>query len=256
MKGIQNDILIDEMIQTSIPLCMSELLASGEWQLFTLFAARIGYVATWTITGAIWELFEKSPEGISTAAVIRIGHYLGSGNPAKAKVVAYKALLACLIWSLILTAIFMWHSDMIIALFTDNEHIANTLKSVVVLVGASNCAMCMGNLAWAILSAQSRAHVPAWAYGGVGIVMISIPLGSFFTFKMDSGITGLVSAIIISYATVSTILLVFVFTSSWTKISCKIISACSGVAFVSVGEEEGQRRWHPATDGNNPTIVA
>ena len=77
---------------------------------------------------------------------------------------------------------------------------------------------------------------------------ICIPLASIFTFGFNFDITGLVAAIVISYATVSAVLLIFIFTSNWTKICCRIISAYSGFTFVAVDEEKGHRRWQPSID--------
>ena len=248
MNGIKNGTLVKELIRTAIPLGMSELLASGEWHIMTLYAAYIGDVAAWTVAGAIWEFFEQSPEGIGTAAIIRIGYHLGQANPRKAKIAAYKSLLACLVWSATLTTIFMCQSNAIIALFTNDDYIASILEGAVVLIGAGNCAMCIGNLAWTILSAQSRPKIAAWVYGGVGVAGICIPLASIFTFGFNFDITGLVAAIVISYATVSAVLLIFIFTSNWTKICCRIISAYSGFTFVAVEEAKGHRRWQPSID--------
>ena len=251
--ALGNRDLRSRLVCSAIPLCMSEFLGEGEWYVLTIFAVSIGDVATWTIAGAIWEIFEQSPEGIGTAAVIRIGYHLGQADPRRAKIAAYKSLLACLVWSATLTTIFMVHSSDIIALFTNDETITATLSNAVVLIGAGNCVMCIGNLAWTILSAQSRPHIPDWVYGGVGIALISIPLGSVFTFKLQFDIVGLIAAIVLSYATVSAILLVFIFTSNWTKICCRIISAYSGVSFdASYDEEKGERRdsssskWKPS----------
>ena len=250
MKGIQNGTLAKELVCTAIPLCLSELLASGEWHILTLYAAHIGDVAAWTVAGAIWDFFEQSPEGIGAAAIIRIGYHLGQANPRQAKISAYKSLLACLGWSATLTTIFMCQSNTIIAFFTDDEYITSAIEGAVVLIGAGNCVMCIGNLSWTILSAQSRPKIPAWVYGGVGVAGICIPLASTFTFKLNFDITGLVAAIVISYATVSAMLLVFIFTSNWTKICCRIISAYSGVTFVAVDDDtsNGNQKWQPSKE--------
>ena len=181
-----------ELIRTAIPLGMSEFLASGEWHIVTLYAAYIGDVAAWTVAGAIWEFFEQSPEGIGTAAIIRIGYHLGQANPRKAKIAAYKSLLACLVWSATLTTIFMCQSNAIIALFTNDDYIASILEGAVVLIGAGNCAMCIGNLAWTILSAQSRPKIAAWEYGGVGVAREHECLDPCGTEATDDIIDGLV----------------------------------------------------------------
>ena len=252
MKGIQNGTLAKKLVSTAIPLCLSEFLASGEWHILTLYAAYIGDVAAWTVAGAIWDFFEQSPEGIGTAAIIRIGYHLVQANPRKAKISAYKSLLACLGWSAILTTIFLCQSNSIIALFTDDDYIAISIQGAVALIGAGNCVMCIGNLAWTILSAQSRPKIPALVYGGVGVAGICIPLASIFTFKLSFDITGLVAAIVISYATVSAILLVIIFTSNWTKICCRIISAHSGFSFVAFDDEKsGNLEWQPSKEEPN-----
>ena len=243
LRGIRNGQLIKKLVKLAVPMCLSELLASGEWNCLTLYAAYIGDVAAWTVAGAVWEVFELSPEGISSAAVIRIGYHLGQADPRKAKLAAYKCLVGGVVWAAILTAIFVWQSDFIIKSFTDDEYIVGALEDVVVLMGAGNVVVCIGNLAWTILSIQGRSRIPAWVYGAVGVLGTCIPLASLFTFKMHLSIAGLVAAVVISYSTVSMILLVFVFTSSWTKLCCRIISASSGFAFEAIDDEEKGRQW-------------
>ena len=243
LRGIRNGELIKQLVKLAIPMCLSELLASGEWNFLTLFAAYFGDVAAWTVAGAVWDVFELAPEGISSAAVIRIGYHLGQADPRKAKLAAYKCLVGSVFWAAILTSIFVWQSDFIITSFTDDEYIIGTLETVVVLIGAGNVVMCIGNLAWTILSIQGRSKIPAWVYGGVGVLGTCIPLASVFTFKMHLSIAGLVAAVVISYSTVSMVLLVFVFTSNWTKLCCKIISASSGFAFEAIDDEEKGRQW-------------
>lgn len=243
LRGIRNGQLIQNLVKLAIPTCLSELLASGEWHLLTLFAAYIGDVAAWTVAGAVWEVFELAPEGISSAAVIRIGYHLGQADPRKAKLSAYKCLVGGVVWAAILTAIFVWQSDFIIKSFTDDDYIVNALEDVVVMIGAGNVVMCVGNLAWSILTIQSRSKIPAWTYGAVGVLGTCLPLASLFTFKMHLSIAGLVAAVVISYSTVSMFLLVFVFTSNWTKLCCRIISATSGFVFEAIDDEEKGRQW-------------
>ena len=243
LRGIRNGELIKQLVKLAIPMCLSELLASGEWNFLTVFAAYFGDVAAWTVAGALWDFFELAPEGISSAAVIRIGYHLGQADPRKAKLAAYKCLVGSVVWAAILTSIFVWQSDFIITSFTDDEYIVGVLETVVVLIGAGNVVMCIGNLAWTILSIQGRSKIPAWVYGGVGVLGSCIPLASLFTFKMHLSIAGLVAAVVISYSTVSMVLLVFVFTSNWTKLCCKIISASSGFAFEAIDDEEKGRQW-------------
>jgi len=248
LRGIWNGQLMKKLIKLAIPICLSEFLASGEWNLLTLYAAYFGDVAAWTVAGAVWEFFELSPEGISSAAVIRIGYHLGQADPRKAKLAAYKCLVGGAVWAAILTSIFVWQSDFIIRSFTDDAYIANLLEQIVVLIGAGNAVMCVGNLAWTILSIQARPKIAALVYGGVGVLGTCIPLASLFTFRMQLGIAGLVAAVVISYATVSMILLVFVFTSNWTKMCCRIISASSGLTglmFEAIDDVEKGRLWKP-----------
>ena len=59
--ALVNRNLQKRLVCTAIPLALSELLGEGEWYMLTIFAVSIGDVATWTIAGAIWEIFELSP---------------------------------------------------------------------------------------------------------------------------------------------------------------------------------------------------
>ena len=225
--SLKNGKMMRRMVKLATPVAFTDLLSSGEWSLLTIFAATMGEteVAAWYISGAIWEVFEYAPEGISSAAVIRIGYHLGHSHPRMAKIASYKSLMFSLIWSGCLTVVFIVHSDKLIAFFTDDDYVANLLADVVPIIGAGNVVMCVGNLAWNVLTAQSRAKIAVWVYAIFGVLGTTIPLASYWTFKKNYNIVGMVAAVVIGYATVSLVLLVVVFTTNWTKRCCKIISA-------------------------------
>jgi len=224
--SLKNGRLVRRMMKLALPTSFSEFLSTGDWSLLTAFAVSLGESqgVAWYISGAIWDCFEYAPEGISSAAIIRVGYHLGSANPRMAKISAYKALLYSFIWSTILTLIFIGESDNIISFFTDDVYIANLLVDVVYVIGAGNVIMCLGNLSMNILAAQSRPKIAVWIYGVVGKLLTTLPLAAYWTFGKHYNIIGIVCAVIIGYASVTLVLLTYVVNTNWKKCCCKIIS--------------------------------
>mmetsp|Transcript_18417 Transcript_18417/g.37075 ORF Transcript_18417/g.37075 Transcript_18417/m.37075 type:complete len:229 (+) Transcript_18417:140-826(+) len=225
---MQNWPLVKAVFKMGVPLSFGYVLSNGEWEVLTFFAAAMGpaEVAAWSIAGAIWEVMEDAPSGISSAAVVRIGIHLGKGNPVTAKVTSYKSLLYSCIWAAVLTGLFVAFSSDIIHFFTEDPVLVEMLHSLVLLIAAGNVLMVLGTDAWHIVSAQARGK-EATAALFIGMWCITLPLSVYFVFVQNYDLHALGAAVMIGYASIAFVLLYLVFTSSWAKISMKAIAKAS-----------------------------
>jgi len=223
-SALKNAKLIRGVLQMAVPMSIGSLLAYGEWEMMTFFAAYMGEaeVAAWALAGAIWELFEYLPAGISDATEIRVGYHLGNGDPMMAKITAYKCLAFALVWVSIVTAVFVFYSEQIIIMFTGDDTLQNMLRKIVALISVGNIIMCIGSEAYYIITAQRKAKL-ATKISFFSSWGIAIPMSFCLVLMYNYGLQALVMSLVASYATTSFTLLYVVFTSNWVKISKKII---------------------------------
>ena len=80
-----------------------------QWQVLTVFASSMGpaEVAAWAILGLIWNTLERITAGFADAAEVRVGFYMGAGQPRSAKITGYKLVYMALIASLFSTAVLL-----------------------------------------------------------------------------------------------------------------------------------------------------
>lgn len=55
------------------------------------------------LLGVVWKVLEANNEGIGKAAAVRVAYHLGTGNPHKARLSAYKAVFVSVGQSLMVT---------------------------------------------------------------------------------------------------------------------------------------------------------
>jgi len=222
--ALKNIKLVRGVLKMAVPLSLGSLMSYGEWEIFTYFSITMGpaEVAAWQLAGAIWRIFEYMPGGFGYAAELRVAFHLGNGNPCMAKIAAYKSLLYSLWWITIVTAIFVYYSDSIVAFFTSDPTLTIMLKQIVTLISVGNIFLCIGSESYYILSAQSRTNISTVIYF-VCTWLVTLPLATYFVHFQNYGLQSVVTSIIIGYAASSTVLLYAVFTSNWAKISKKII---------------------------------
>jgi Na+-driven multidrug efflux pump len=91
-----------------MPLAFWEMMAYGEWQVLTILAAHNGQseVAAFGLLGTLWEFFESFTERIGEAAIIRVGYFLGKGNPRSAKMSGYRSAMIGTVMACVVTSIF------------------------------------------------------------------------------------------------------------------------------------------------------
>ena len=106
--SLRNTAALRQLFRATMPLAFGEVMAYGEWQVLTILAAHNGQadVAAFGLLGALWETFESFTEGIGEAAVIRVGYFLGKGNPRSAKMSGYRSAMFGTVMACVVTSIF------------------------------------------------------------------------------------------------------------------------------------------------------
>ena len=222
--SLRNSKLVSTMLSMSVSLTVGNLLSQSEWQILTILAAYMGApeVATWTIMGSIWEIFEYLPTAVNTACEIRVSRHLGKGNPGMAKIAAYKSMFYSTILVSFATAVFVYYRKQIIGLYTEIEFIQETLDSLVMQLGIANILMVIGISAFTILCTQSRIHLATMCYV-ICSLALTIPLAIYFVYIVGYGLQSILFSMIVGYSVSAMLLLLFVFTANWRHYSDAII---------------------------------
>jgi Na+-driven multidrug efflux pump len=239
--AMKNWRLVKGVLIMSIPLTFGAVMEQCEFELLTLFAAYMGQaeVAAWTITGAIWSIFENIPVGYTTAAEVRIGRHLGKGNPSMAKIAAYKCLFSSVTLSVIMTAFFILFKDSIVDKFTNNETIKEMIGELAVLLGIANVVMVIGVDAYTILCAQNRVRLASSIYVFISWLTI-IPMSVYFVFEKGYDLQAILFSMIVGYSVTSLLLMVLVFSTNWTSCSNAVIRRANKIADVKDDPSEGK----------------
>lgn len=228
--SIRNWKLVKSIVTMSVPLTIGGIVSTCEWELLTIFAMHMGSpeVAAWTILGSIWTIFECFPNGFTTAAELRVSRHLGDGNPALAKVAAYKSLLYSVITTVIVTALFCGFRNVVVAAYTDVQVIRDILSELILLVGIANIVMVIGVMAYTILCAQNRTNLATGTYAFLSFAA-TLPLSTYFVFVKNYDLQSIVFSVIVGYSLSSLILMVFLLTTNWTMCSEAVMSKADEV---------------------------
>lgn len=233
----------------SLPLSLGYILSCGEWEVLTLFAAAMGEteVAAFCIMGEIWDFMETAPSGISSAAVLRIGIHLGRGKALMGKISAFKSLFYSFIWAAVLTCLFAALSTQIIDFFTDDETIIDMLKGLVPMIAVGNVLMVLGDDAYHILTAQSRAKL-ATLVNFVCMWCIAIPMSVFFVYaRKHHALGSLLFPLMLGYAATAIVLLTLIFFGSWHNASDKIIRKATLSVLSRPRKKKGKKKNNKKT---------
>ncbi|KAL7542980.1 hypothetical protein ACHAWF_007292 [Thalassiosira exigua] len=222
--SVRNFKLVRSILAMALPLTIGGIVSTCEWEILTVFAAHMGEleVAAWYILGSVWGVFEYLPQGFTTAAEIRVSRHLADGQPAAAKVAAYKSLLYSLVVTSATTALFCHYRGAVVAMYTDVQVIADMLADLIFLVGIANVVMVVGVVAYTIICAQNRANLATGTYASLSFA-VTLPLSAYFVFVKGYDLQSTVFSLIAGYSLSSMVLVVILLTTNWTKCSEAVV---------------------------------
>ncbi|KAL3826856.1 hypothetical protein ACHAXA_005698 [Cyclostephanos tholiformis] len=212
--------VIKDVVRVALPLAFGSLLAYAEWEILTIFAAKLGpaEVATWAIMGFVWDVFESTTEAVGDASEIRVGYHLGKGRPSVAKLAGFKSMLFGSIMSILMAIIFISLTDVLPSLLTGDATIQNMLAELFPLVALGNITMSMGMVCWAIIGGQGRYHLSTMIAITCSF-FVTIPIGAVVTIWMRIDLQGLAFAVVTGYTVTAMMLSACISISDWEMLS-------------------------------------
>lgn len=223
--ALRNTSALKNLLNTALPLSIGSVLAYGEWELLTVFAAHMGRaeVAVWAILGTIWETFEATTEAIGDSAEVRVGYHLGKGDPKMAKMAADKSLFWGTCVGGFVTMILLVVGPYFSHWFSDEVIIQTMISDVIPLIGIGNVTMTFGMLCWSIIGAQGRYHL-ATCIALLTSWCVAIPAAAVMTYKLNYNLKGLVTSVVMGYSMTASCMSVVIIKTDWSRASQSIIA--------------------------------
>eukprot|EP00543_Licmophora_paradoxa_P007576 CAMPEP_0202453496 /NCGR_PEP_ID=MMETSP1360-20130828/11460_1 /ASSEMBLY_ACC=CAM_ASM_000848 /TAXON_ID=515479 /ORGANISM="Licmophora paradoxa, Strain CCMP2313" /LENGTH=743 /DNA_ID=CAMNT_0049072605 /DNA_START=9 /DNA_END=2240 /DNA_ORIENTATION=+ len=247
--AISNRRTLGNVVKTAIPLAFGYLLQYGEWEILTIFAAKLGpaEVTAWSILGTLWETIEALTEGIADAAEVRSSYHLGAGSPEKARISAYKSTLIGIFFACFFTSIFFILGEDIALWLTNDPTLQRFIADLLPLIGIGNITLTAGAVAWGLVGSQGRyrlatfiAFLCSWG--------ITVPLSALFTYGFNFDLQGIASAVVIGYSVNCTALFYIVLRSDWARLSKIIVEENEDEDSDSDDEEDDEQEKEATTD--------
>eukprot|EP00542_Grammatophora_oceanica_P015452 CAMPEP_0194050584 /NCGR_PEP_ID=MMETSP0009_2-20130614/36087_1 /TAXON_ID=210454 /ORGANISM="Grammatophora oceanica, Strain CCMP 410" /LENGTH=837 /DNA_ID=CAMNT_0038697295 /DNA_START=47 /DNA_END=2560 /DNA_ORIENTATION=- len=213
------------VFKTALPLSLGQLLAYGEWEILTIFAAFLGKaeLATWGILGELWETFEELTEGIADAGEVRCSYHLGAGDPGLARISSYKSVLLGMTMGSILTSIVFILGEDLAVWLTPDPTLQHMIADLLPLVGLGNVVLTAGTVSWALVGAQARyrlatfvAFICSWC--------VTTPLAAISTYVLNWNLEGMVAAVVVGYSLTGTALIYILLRSDWDRLATHIVT--------------------------------
>lgn len=209
--------------KASLRLSSGRVIENCEWNILFVFAAIQGpaEVAIWGLVGELWDFSDDIVIAISDASKVRCAHLLGSGLPAQAKYSSEKSLLMGVAVSIIMSISLGFLQSAIPRWLTHDFTLQRLLGDIIPMVCLAIATLSFGSVCCSILCAQGRSHL-ATAITGFGSLAVALPLACLSNFCFNLNLQGLMSCLIIGYASSGFCNSILVLTSNWAKISQKV----------------------------------
>lgn len=179
-------------------------------------------VAAWGIFGTIWDAVNELVDGIADASEVRCAFLLGSGEPKKARLSAYKSMMICFFSSLFVTSGLYMAGDSLPTWMTNDPTLQHLLKDLMPLFGLGNGAMTLGTMSWTLLGAQGRYRLATVTVFVVSWV-ITLPLAAILSIHLRIDLQGQTAVVVLGFLTAGSIHAYFLFRSDWPALSKRII---------------------------------
>ncbi|KAG6919086.1 hypothetical protein DXG01_009339 [Tephrocybe rancida] len=145
---------------------------------------------------------------LSSATSVRIGHLLGEGKAAQARVSTYASIVLALIVSLLTSAVYLGFRHSWGRMFNDDQDVVDLVASVIPLIAFFQIVDANSAVTAAILRARGLQSLGAML-NMTGFYVIGLPLGIWLAFQYKLGLHGLwigLAAALVYCAIVGTVL--------------------------------------------------
>ena len=113
-------------------------------------------VVAWSTIGIVWSLFEAATQGIGDAGEVWVGFNLAKGNPDLAKKSAYECIYISVVYSLMITSMFLMMRGHAPSFFASNQTLILITSHVISFIGIGNITMTFGSASWMLTGRQER----------------------------------------------------------------------------------------------------
>jgi len=208
------------LCKTALSLSFGYLLTDGEWEVLTIFASFLGpaEVAAWGILGTIWDAINELVDGIADASEVRCAFLLGSDQPERARLSAYKSVMIGVYTALFTTSMLYMFGDDLPTWLTSDPTLQHILKDLLPMFGLGNLVMCFGSMCWTLLGSQGRYQLAT-----VVVFLVSwfltLPLSAIFSIHLKMSLEGQTAAVVLGYMVSTAAHSYFLFRSQWVVLS-------------------------------------
>lgn len=206
--------------RTALSLSIGMLLTDGEWEILTIFASFLGpaEVAAWGILDTIWSATHELIDGVADAGEVRCAYLLGSVDPCRAKVSAYKSLFAGTFGALYLMSFIYIAGDDLPTWLTSDATLQKLLRDLLPLFGFGNFVMAFDTMAWTLLGSQGRYRL-ATIIVCLASWCVTIPFSALFSVHFNVNLQGQMTAYICGFVVMGMTHSYFLLVSNWAKLS-------------------------------------
>jgi len=234
--ALKNRLVVKQVFKTATPLAFGSVLMHGEWEVLTVFAAYLGpaEITAWAILGSLWDIFESSSEGIGDAAEIRVAYNLGKRRPDQARISAYKSNVIGIMFSIVISVIFVALGDQIPRWLTSDLTLQRMVGENIPLICIGNIIMTAGSVCWAEIGAQGRYKLATIIFF-VSSWFVSIPLAAISVYGLMLDLRGMTASVCIGFLCASTALTYVLLQSDWERLAQKVadINAVAAIGQIS-----------------------
>ena len=207
-------------IWQAIPLALGGAFEEWQIQVVGFFAGALGPTATASNNGMqqIFVTLSALNYGIMTATTVRVGYYLGNGNPEKSKSVTVVAFVTSLICGTVIGTCFILCRTFMGALFSIDPAVIELSSTLCWIVGPTYVLLSMFFVSVATLQGQARSGVLAICFL-IGAWFVSVPLAWFFAFDLNLNLPGIWYGLVLGYGMIMVLTSVAVYKSDWIGIA-------------------------------------
>ena len=175
-------------------------------------------VVAWGIIGAVWDAIDRLVDAVSDASEVRCAFLLGSGQPDRARLSAYKSTMISIYLSLYTTSGLFLCGEDLPKWLTNDPALQSLLRDLLPLFGFGNAAMTIGTMSWTLLGAQGRYRLATFVVC-ISSWCITLPLAAVFSIYLKLSLEGQTAAMFIGYMISGAIHAYYLFRSDWVQLS-------------------------------------
>jgi multidrug resistance protein, MATE family len=180
------------VLRLGIPSGLQTGLEVGAFGIATTMAASLGVtpVAMHQVILTIASFMFMFPLGLSSAAAVRVGHYIGRGLPLAARRVGWICLGMAGVLMVVPSALLYFVPEFFVGIFTSDPEIVQNALAVIGLVAFFQIFDGVQIVGTGTLRGVGNTHLPMIS-NFAGHYLVGLPVGVYMCFVMNRGIQGI-----------------------------------------------------------------